>query len=373
MHSRLVFALIVAGLLPIGCKTAAPIHPRAVEHNTYCAQYLASGDLEKAETRCKLALEFNPDYPEPYCNLGLIELRRNHWDTAKDYFIKAIHLNQDFAEAHNDLGFVFIHEGSFGKAHDEFQRALKVNPDYVEARYNLALAFKSMKNYAEARKTYQALIESNPNVADPHHDLCVMDIDEEDYSSAISECQEALRLDPKYVSAYFNLGNAYMKAGKFCEAQESYTDCIRVDQDSAECRNNVTIATRKCALLDPNLKEAASSNNAKSPGASTNTSNGSGAGDDVTTVGDDPANGFYKKGMAQLGSGLVNEARRSFNKCVRKNAGYGLCYYQLFKLDQQVQDNHAAVDDCKKMLKHTGDEATNEREECKNFLSADGQ
>lgn len=355
MRLRLIFLGFAASFAGLACKTAAPIHPRAVEHNQYCAQYIAQNELEKAETRCNLALEFNPDYPEPTCNLGLIALKRGQMDKAKDYFIKAIRLNQDFAEAHNDLGFVYLQQGSLGKAHDEFVRALKVNPDYVEARYNLALTFLRMKKYAEARKAYKEFIESNPNVADPHHDLCALDIDEENYDEAIQECQTAIRLDPKFTSAYFNLGNAFMKSGKFCEAQEAYTDCLRSDQDNAECRNNVTIANRKCALLDPSLKEAA-----QKPAG------GEGGSDDA-------AGGLYQKGLKEVNAGLLNEARRSFNKCLRKNPQYALCYYQLFKLDSAVQDQSAATDDCKKLLKNSGDEQAQEREECKNYLSSDGQ
>src|SRR4051812_48197987 len=110
MRLRVIF-LLGASALAAGDKTAAPIHPRAIEHNNYCTQYIASNELEKAETRCNLALEFNPDYPEPTCNLGLIALKRGQMDKAKEFFIKAIRLNQDFAEAHNDLGYVFLQEG----------------------------------------------------------------------------------------------------------------------------------------------------------------------------------------------------------------------------------------------------------------------
>ena len=354
MRLRLFLLGLLAGVSGTACKTAAPIHPRALEHNQYCAQYIAQGELEKAETRCNLALEFNPDYPDPYVNLGLIALKRNQLDKAQDFFVHAIRLNQDHAEAHNDLGFVYLQRGKLGQAHDQFERALQVNPDYVEARYNLALTFMRMKNYPAARKAYEAIIESNPNVADPHHDLCAMDIDEEQYSSAIQECMAAIRIDPKYVSAYFNLGNAYMKDGKFCEAQEAYTDCLRVDQDQAECRNNVTIANRKCALLDPSLKEASA------PAQS-------------GEAGEGAADGWYKKGVSQVNAGLVNEARRSFNKCVRKDPQYALCYYQLYKLDIAVQDTTSAQDDCKHMLRNSGDAQSQEREECKIYLSNDGQ
>lgn len=356
MFPRLIVFAAALEVCSSGCKTAAPINPRAAEHTEYCAKYLASGDLERAETRCHLALEFNPDMPEPYNLLGLIEKRRGHWDEAKEFYIKAIHLNPDFAEAHNDLGDFFLHAGSFGKAHDEFQRALKVNPDFVEARYNLALTFLRLKRYPDARRVYGELIESNPNIADPHNDLCSLDIDEGDFTSAVGECQEAIRLDPRYVTAYFNLGDAYLKAGKFCEAQEAYTDCLRVDSENAECRNNVTIATRKCALLDPNLREASQ------PKAS----------EMADGTSSEPLD-LLRKGEAQLGTGLVNEARRTFRKCVRRNNDFGGCWFQLYKLDQQVQDLRAAADDCKNVLRCSGEDAQDQRDECKSFLSSDGQ
>ena len=71
MPIRRVFVGLFAGLLVLAapaCKTAAPIHPRAMEHNRFCVEYLAQGDLERAEVRCKLALEFNPDYPDVLLN-----------------------------------------------------------------------------------------------------------------------------------------------------------------------------------------------------------------------------------------------------------------------------------------------------------------
>lgn len=358
-RSTKTLAALCALLCAAGCKTAAPIHPRAAEHNAACAEYLAQGDLDRAETRCNLALEFNPDYPEPFNNKGVIAIRRNDLPAAKELFVKAIRLNQDFAEAHNGLGFVFLHEGSFGKAHDEFQRALKVNPDYVEARYNLALTYLRMKKYADARKSYAALIETNAQLPDPHHDLCVLDIEDGDPNAAVAECREAIRLDARYVSAYFNLGNAYMKGGKYCEAQEAYTDCLRQDEANLECRNNVTIATRKCALLDPNLKEA------RKPEQETTGS------DDPTA--DDPATQLYKKALAQEQAGLLNEARRNFNKCLRKNPNFALCHYKLFKLDQATADEGGAAEHCRALLKVSAEEQATEREECRTFLGKDGQ
>jgi Tfp pilus assembly protein PilF len=324
------------------CKTAAPIHPLAIEHNTYGTRYLEEGNLDKAQHRFELALEYNPDYPEPFNNLCLIDIRRGKLDRAKERCIKALRLNNDFAEAHNNLGYIYLQQSSNGKAHDAFKSALRVNPGYIEARYNLALTLLKLKRFADARVEYDKIIEVNPNIADPHHDLCVMDLEEGNSNEAIQECLKAVELDPKFANAFFHLGKAYMVAGKQCDAQEAYKQCIAADTGHAECLNNVDIAARKCALQSPQLKElkdqAADENN---PAA------------------------LYKLAVAEKEKGLLNEAERHLKKCTRADGRFGLCYCLLAELSRQVSKNDDARAFCKKCVNYTSSEQTvPEREIC---------
>src|SRR5688572_4388534 len=88
---RLV-VLTVAASVGVNCAFCIEniIHPEALSHNTFCAQYLAEGKLTEAEARCKLSIEFSPKYAEPYNNLGLIEYSRKNLERAADYFKEAI-------------------------------------------------------------------------------------------------------------------------------------------------------------------------------------------------------------------------------------------------------------------------------------------
>ena len=80
---------IVCAAFGAGCLTPPPVHPRALESNELCAQYTNSGDLVKAEVQCDLGLQFSPQYADLWVNKGIIFLRRNQIDSAKDAFIKA--------------------------------------------------------------------------------------------------------------------------------------------------------------------------------------------------------------------------------------------------------------------------------------------
>ncbi len=346
------FLLVTACALALAaCKTAAPIHPRAIEHNQFGAKYLEEGNLDKAQERFELSLEFNPDYPEPYNNLCLVHIKRANLKKAKDLCIKALRLNNDFAEAHNNLGYIYLQEKAYGKAHDSFRNALKVNPDYVEARYNLCLALRWLKRTADARVCYSKIIETNAAVADPHHDLCEMDIEEANYTDAIAECTRAVELDPKFTVAYFHLGRAYQGAGKHCEGQEAYKACVGIDESHAECRNNLSSAARHCALQSPHLEEVKE-----------------------TAANENSAVANYRLALAEREKGLLPEAERHLRKCIKLDGRFGLCHCVLAELKRQVAENAEAKTLCRRCLKYTSDEQQSpEREMCQTLLKGEDE
>ncbi len=92
MRRLVLFAFALAG-----CVSAPPPHPRALECNELCAIYIVQGELVKAEVQCDLGLQFSPMYADLWVNKGLIALKRNQTDKAKEHFIKALRYNQDQA------------------------------------------------------------------------------------------------------------------------------------------------------------------------------------------------------------------------------------------------------------------------------------
>ena len=347
--NRLALALAAASLA-LSCKHVVKIHPQAVEHNTFGTQYLEAGDLDKAQHRFELALEYNADYPEPYNNLCLVWVKRSNLARAKDFCIRALRLNNDFAQAYNNLGYIYLQEKkSLGKAEDSFRSALKVNPGYIEARYNLCLTLLQLKRSDDARVCYDKVIETNPSKADPYHDLCELDIEARRYDPAIKECTRAIELDPQYATAYFHLGLAYEGVGKHCDALQAYKACVGVERNNAECRNNLDSAQRRCALTDAALNK-----------------NG-----EELAAGRSPA-GLSKLGAAELERGLVPEAERHLKQCIKLDGRFGPCHCQLAELSRQRARGDEARYHCKKCLNYTlGEQNGLERQMCEKLLKAE--
>jgi tetratricopeptide (TPR) repeat protein len=332
------------------CLTVPPPHPRALECNELCAQYIGAGDLTNAEVQCDLGLQFSPQYADLWVNKGLISLRRGQEDKAKENFIKALRYNQEQAQAYNNLGYIYYKNQEYGKAHDNFQRALKVNPDYLEARYNLALAYKDLGKRDEAKKEFRTILGTphGAALADPHHWLGVLALEDGANDEAIEHLHKSVELDPSYGDAWMNLGNAYMEGGRFQEAVEAFTSCIEADPKNAPCRNNVTIARRKTALLDPTLKEVK---------------------EDAS--GEGSPNKFFQLAKNYREKGLKDEERRAYIKCVKADQKFAPCHFGLYELYHDDHRDKEAKIACQNFLKFaTQDEYPQEFASCEKYVAA---
>jgi len=344
MLARILIVWLSLG--SFACLRTPPPHPRALEANELCAQYLHLGDLERAEVQCDLGLQFSPQYGDLWTNKGNIALSRNQTNIAKNHYIKALRFNQEQAQAYQNLGFIYLQERQYGRAHDNFQRALKVNPDYAEARYNLALTFMGMGRKEHARKEFLTLTEVYPHLADPFARLGQLAFEEGDLSASIEYFKKAIMLAPQYAEAWLALGNAYYTAGQFGEAAEAYTSCVEANPGLPECPNNLARAVRQRELTDPALKAL----------------------EEVKGSEQTPESQF-RLARTYKERGLRNEEQRAYERCLRYDNKFAPCYYGLFELFYDERNEKNARIACQNFLKFTDSaESPRERETCQRYL-----
>ena len=152
-----------AALVLGACASGGGLPEPAVSHNEEGARLLARGDLEDAEARFRLALEYHPRFSEPRANLGAVALQRGDLDAAESHLRGAIQLNEDFAEAWSNLGVVLDRQGRSGEARDAWERALSIEPGLVNARRNLAGRLMRDQVWAPARAHLLRLVQIAPD------------------------------------------------------------------------------------------------------------------------------------------------------------------------------------------------------------------
>ena len=155
MPSRYLLALALFS----ACATGGTLPAVAVEHNTAGAESLAAGELDDAEARFRLALEYHPGFAESRANLGLVAFERGQLDDAEGQLRAAIRLDANFDEAWSNLGLVLAAKGQLRDAKRAFETALAIDPGLIAARRNLADLVMRDADYVEARAHLMRLVQ----------------------------------------------------------------------------------------------------------------------------------------------------------------------------------------------------------------------
>jgi Flp pilus assembly protein TadD len=163
-------ALLLPGLA--ACAHSAPLPAKAIELNRDGAAAIADGDLETAEARIALALEYNPRFTEAWVNLGIVEMNRGNFEGAHRDFIRARDINPDLPAPHHALGLLADRRGSAAEADRHYRAALKVDPGFAPARINLARLLFERGSLEEAREQFLRVTEVDPAFVEGWAGLC---------------------------------------------------------------------------------------------------------------------------------------------------------------------------------------------------------
>ena len=117
-------------------KRSIEVHPTAEAYTFLGWTHSFQGKLQEAIAECKNAIKVDPDFGNPYNDIGayLIELER--YDEAIPWLEKATFAKRYEPRhyPHFNLGRVYLIKGMVKKALEEFQKALEIYPDYPVAK-----------------------------------------------------------------------------------------------------------------------------------------------------------------------------------------------------------------------------------------------
>ena len=142
-------------------------------------------ELNNKEKIYLIAIETYPNNAEPYCNAGVVAIKKGNIKHAKQLTHQAIEIDDLLAEAYNNLGIIAIFENNYKTAEAMFEQAKKLglNTDYNDGvvlihnghydkaiklmtkdnpncDYNVALAQTLDKKYSIAEETIKCVEEN---------------------------------------------------------------------------------------------------------------------------------------------------------------------------------------------------------------------
>jgi tetratricopeptide (TPR) repeat protein len=104
------------------------------------------GKYDEAIAQCLKAIELDPDYGNPYNDIGAYYIAKGLYDEAIPYLEKAIAAKnyEHYQFPHFNLGRVYIKKEKYLKAAEEFKKVLEIDPNNLPAMIYLEFLHQSM-------------------------------------------------------------------------------------------------------------------------------------------------------------------------------------------------------------------------------------
>jgi len=98
--------------------------------------YSFMGQLHEAIEECHRAIETDPDFGNPYNDIGAYLIELDHLDEAIPWLEKAVHAKRYESPAfpHMNLGRIYEKKGEWDRAIESYKTAVTLNPQYQSAK-----------------------------------------------------------------------------------------------------------------------------------------------------------------------------------------------------------------------------------------------
>ncbi|MFQ5806441.1 MAG: tetratricopeptide repeat protein [Phycisphaerae bacterium] len=190
--------------------------------------YNQKGELDRAITEYRAAVQANPNFPDVYAALGSALATRGDFDHAIANYRKAIELNPSFAELRRKLAALLDHLDRLDEAIEEYRAALRVSPNNAEAWYYLGRALMRRQSNNEAMAAFRTALEVDPNATEARVNLGVLLQGRGRIEEAIREYRQALHIDPNLFEAHFNLASALAAQGDIDQAFQELSIALHI-------------------------------------------------------------------------------------------------------------------------------------------------
>jgi len=223
-------------------------------HARLSLTYYQTGDPEEALRETKAALAENPNNPAAHMNAAVSLQSLQHADAAKAEYQKAIQSKPDYVLAYVNLGGLLDSLKDFDGAIENYKKALNLNPGDVQARYDLGVTYDHKGDRVASIREYREVKRIDPHKLEARQNLGAA-LMHTDPGAAITEFRELAAIAPDWPLCHQCLGSAYLRTGRFNEAQKEYRLAIQQNPGSTGPLNGLGATYETQKRLDEALAE----------------------------------------------------------------------------------------------------------------------
>lgn len=147
-------------ILWLATAKTSPSSPQ--NHNNLGDLYGRAGDLERAVSEFKKAIELKPGYADAFHNLANTYQQMGKIDLAIENYQKAIEFNPLLWQSHQNLAGIYFEQEKFELAREYMEKAILASPNDANLYYNLGIVYLKLDQKQKAQAAFQKALELDP-------------------------------------------------------------------------------------------------------------------------------------------------------------------------------------------------------------------
>jgi len=129
-----------------------------------------------------------------------------------------------------------LKRGQHAQALDRVNRYLVQNPGDTQGRFKKGVILAEQNKVAEAIEVFTKLSQDYPKLPEPHNNLAVLYASQGQYEKARQQLEMSIRTDPRFATAYENLGDVYTKL-----ASQAYDKALQLDSSNSAAKSKLSL------------------------------------------------------------------------------------------------------------------------------------
>lgn len=200
-----------------------------------------AGKTDEALISYRAAIAADPNFVDPYINLGTLLFGQKKYDEALKTFRDAVDKDPQNADAWANIGRVEYVLNRYQQSAEAFQKAIAIEPKNGELYKEIGKTYYRQREWAN---TIDALQKCHANGAGDYVSYYMLGkaYDKSDQESkAIEAYQQSIQQENNY-AAQFALGSIYMAQEKYNQAASAFKSALAVDKDRFRASYNYASA-----------------------------------------------------------------------------------------------------------------------------------
>ncbi len=195
---------------------------------------LLAGDLKKARTLLKKALDRDPKRVDSYLALASVELQEGNQPAGIDLLQEARKLDPHGSEILFKLAATYKEAGRREESIQVYKELLANDADNRKAMRALRDLQIELGDIQEAQDLQKRIVKSSASGpksdAEKHqlrqlrYEVARLDVEKGEYDQAVDVCKDLIKQDASFTPARVTLGDAYRKMGRDNDAVKVYQD-----------------------------------------------------------------------------------------------------------------------------------------------------